>query len=89
MGIRHDDDQSIGEFTVGLDRELRGRYGMGVEIYKAAKNLLLSLLIAYIGLQTGMQGYQIALFILAVGAPDILELFLGNGLKVSLESDDD
>lgn len=85
MSVSHDHDQSIGEFTLSLDRQLRRRFNMGVERYKALKNCVLAILIGYVGLQTGMEGYYIILCIIAVGAPDALELFLGNGLKVSLE----
>jgi purine-cytosine permease-like protein len=53
----------------------------------------LALIIAYVGLETGTSFHYIVGAILAVAAPDALELFLGNGLadrmSRSSEGDDD
>ncbi len=58
---------------------------MGVERFKILKNLGLALIIAYVGLETGMNPYHIIGIILSVGAPDALELFLGNGLAQKMQ----
>lgn len=64
---------------------------MDVEQFKILKNLGLALIIAYVGLETGTSFHYIVLTILAVAAPDALELFLGNGLadKIGNSGDKD
>lgn len=64
---------------------------MDVEQFKILKNLGVALIIAWVGLETGAPFQYIAGTILAVAAPDALELFLGNGLadRMSRSSEGD